>query len=67
MSATIAGNRIETIEVDLASFTIKQCFGKNNQLTMHHQRILNLVSGQMDTIKETYTSRKRKTKTKIAI
>lgn len=67
MSATIAGNRVETVEVDLTSFTIKQCFGKHDQFTMHHQRILDLVNGQMDIIKETYTSRKRTTKIKIAV
>ena len=67
MSATIGGKRIETIEVDLTSFTIKQCFGKHDQFTMYHQRILDLVNGQMNIIKETYTSRKRTTKVKIAV
>ena len=66
MSATIAGKRIETIEVDLTSFTIKQCFGKHDQFTMYHQRILDIVNGQMNTIKETYKSRK-KTTLKIAV
>ena len=66
MSATIKGKRVETLEVDLKSFVIKQCFGKHNQHTMHHNRILDLVSGQMDIIKETYT-RKRTTKVKIAV
>lgn len=67
MSATISGSRVETIEVDLTSFKILQCFGKHDQFTMHHQRILDLVNGQMDTIKETYTTRKRTTKKKIAV
>ena len=67
MSATIAGNRVETVEVDLTSFTIKQCFGKHDQFTMHHKRILDLVNSQMCTIKDTYTSRKRTTKHKIAV
>jgi hypothetical protein len=61
MSATIAGKRIETIEVDLTTFTIKQCFGKHDQFTMYHQRILDIVNAQMDTIKETYNSRKKTT------
>jgi hypothetical protein len=67
MSATISGKRVETVEVDLTSFTIKQCFGKHDQFTMHHQRILDLVNGQMDTIKQTYTSRRRTNKLKIAV
>ena len=67
MSATISGSRVETVEVDLTSFKILQCFGKHDQFTMHHQRILDLVNGQMDTIKETYNSRKRTTKQKIAV
>jgi hypothetical protein len=67
MSATISGSRVETVEVDLTSFKILQCFGKHDQFTMHHQRILDLVNGQMNIIKETYTSRKRTTKVKIAV
>lgn len=67
MSATINEKRVETVEVDLTSFTIKQCFGKHDQFTMHHQRILDLVNGQMNIIKETYTSRKRTTKVKMAV
>ena len=64
MSATIKGKRIETVEVDLSSFTIKQSFGKHDQFTMHHQRILDLVNGQMNIIKDTYQKR---TKIKIAV
>jgi hypothetical protein len=67
MSATIAGKRIETIEVDLTTFTIKQCFGKHDQFTMYHQRILDIVNSQMNTIKETYNSRKKKTTLKQAV
>ena len=66
MSATIKGKRVETVEVDLTSFTIKQCFGKHDQFTMHHQRILDLVNAQMDTIKAYYKSRSN-TKVKIAV
>lgn len=66
MSATIKGKRVETVEVDLTSFKIKQCFGKHDQFTMHHQRILDLVNAQMDTIKAYYKSRSN-TKVKIAV
>jgi hypothetical protein len=67
LSARINDQRVETVEVDLTSFTIKQCYGKHDQFTMHHQRILDLVNSEMGTIKETYTSRKRTTKHKIAV
>lgn len=67
LSARINDKRVETIEVDLTSFTIKQCYGKHDQFTMHHQRILDLVNSQMGTIKDTYTSRKRTNKQKIAV
>jgi len=67
MSATIGGKRIETIEVDLTSFTIRQSFGRHDQLTMHHQRIVDLVKRDMDIIREYYTSRKKTNKIKIAV
>lgn len=67
LSARIGGERIETIEVDLTSYRIKQCYGKHDQFTMHHQRIVDLVNAQMETIKHFNTSRKRSTKQKIAV
>ena len=66
LSARIGYERIETIEVDLTKYTIRQCYGKNNQFTMHHQRIIDLVNSQMDTIKA-YNRNRRSTKTKIAV
>lgn len=62
LSARINGRRLETIEVDLTSFQIKQCYGKNDQFTMYHNRIKDLVNSQMETIKRYYKSRTRKTK-----
>ena len=67
LSARINDKRIETIEVDLTNYTIKQCYGKHDQFTMYHQRILDLVNAQMDTIKQFNTTRKRTTKQKKAI
>lgn len=66
LSARIGEERIETIEVDLTNYSIKQCYGKHDQFTMYHQRILDLVNGQMDTIKRICTSR-RTIKQKIAV
>lgn len=51
LSARIGGERIETVEVDLTNYTIKQCYGKHDHFTMYHERILKLVNDQMDTIK----------------
>lgn len=65
LSARINDARIETIEVDLANYRIKQCYGKHDQFTMYHQRILDLVNAQMDTIKK--YNRRRTTKSKIAV
>ena len=65
LSARIGGERIETIEVDLVDYTIKQCYGKHDQFTIHHQRILDLVNSQMGTIKA--YNKKRNTKIKIAV
>lgn len=50
MSATIKGVRIETIEVNLRGYKIMQCFGKHDQFTPYHQRILDLVNSNMDMI-----------------
>ena len=66
LSARIGEQRIETIEVDLSHYTIKQCYGKHDQFTMYHQRILDLVNAEMETIKR-YNRNKRSTKIKIAV
>lgn len=66
LSARINDQRVETIEVDLTSFTIKQCFGKHNHFTMHHKRIIDLVTSQMDVIKAYYQKRTKK-QIKIAV
>lgn len=66
LSARIKGQRVETIEVDLTTFTIKQCYGKHDQFTMHHQRIVDLVNSQMGTIKA-YNRKRSTDKKKIAV
>ena len=67
LSARINDERIETIEVDLTTFSIKQCYGKHDQFTMHHQRIVDLVNEQMDTIKAYNTNKVRQTRQKQAV
>jgi len=65
LSARIGDKRIETIEVDLSHYSIKQCYGKHDQFTMYHDRIVSLVASQMETIKA--YNRRRTTKIKIAV
>ncbi len=47
----IEGNRIETIEVDLQTFTVSQSRGPCNSLTPHHAHILRLLDRNMDQIR----------------
>ena len=51
MSATIGGNKCETIEVRLDTYKVQQCFGKHDQFTNYHQRIVDFVEKNMETIK----------------
>lgn len=58
------GNRVETIEVDLRTFKIAQCYGKYDQFTEHHNHILRLVNKNMNKIRMCQNSRyKAKEKT----
>ena len=66
LSARIGSERVETVEVDLTDYTIKQCYGKHDQFTMHHQRIVDLVNAQMEVVREC-NENKRTTKIKIAV
>lgn len=50
------GNRIETIEIDLNTFRIVQSRGKCNQSTPQHDRIIELVKSNMDSIKRIRTA-----------
>ena len=66
LSARIGDARVETIEVNLTNYTISQCYGKHDQFTMHHQRIVDLVNSQMDTIKA-YNRNRVKKQMKVAV
>ena len=52
LSARIDGRIIETIEVDLHTFQVVQCHGKNNKDTDYHERIVNLVNANAKKIRE---------------
>jgi hypothetical protein len=51
MSATIGGYKCETIEVNLDTYKIAQCYGKHDQFTNYHNRIVDFVNKHMETIK----------------
>jgi hypothetical protein len=60
------GKRWETIEVDLRSFKILQCYGYKDQHTDRHKEIIDLVMRNMWQIKERKLGKKNKGRKRIA-
>ena len=60
LSATINGERIETIEVNLTSYEIVQVHGLQNKNTQYHERIIELVNRNMGIIKKLDCGHKKK-------
>lgn len=60
------GKRWETIEVDLRSFKILQCYGYKDKHTERHKEIIDLVMQNMWQIKERKLGKKNKSGRKIA-
>ncbi len=56
LSATIKGERIETIEVSLTSLQIIQARGVKNQISEYHDRIISLVNANTHLILERMTA-----------
>ena len=52
LSATIDGRRIETVEVSLKTWEVVQSRGVNNSNTEYHDRIVSLVSNNVNLIRE---------------
>jgi hypothetical protein len=52
LSATIDGNRIETVEVSISKLKVIQCRGLCNKNTEHHNQILSLVNNNMPLIEQ---------------
>lgn len=65
LSATIAGVKCETIEVNLETYQIAQCYGKYNHFTNYHDKIVDFIKRQMKTIKA-YNENKSIRQTKAA-
>lgn len=61
LSAKVNGQRTETLEVNLSSFTVVQCHGKYNQNSAFHDTILRLMEDNMWMIKDCITSNRIKT------
>jgi hypothetical protein len=61
-----AGNAIETIEVDLKKFEIIQVHGLQNNDSEYHDRIIEMVKENMQTIRD-YASGKYEKKNKLAV
>lgn len=51
LSATINGNRIETVEVSLTTMQVVQCRGVENKNTQYHDRIISLVNKNINQIR----------------
>jgi len=52
LSAKLEKQRLETVEVSLKDFEIKQCRGKYNKNTEYHDTIINLVNSNINKIKQ---------------
>lgn len=59
LSAKIAEQSVETIEISLSRMEILQCRGMKNKPSKHHEKILNLLSQNLYLIKERMKKRKK--------
>jgi len=50
LSAMVDGIKTETVEVIISKKTINQCYGHDNTLTKHHNKIMKLVNSNMNLI-----------------
>lgn len=63
LSAEINGVKVETVEVSLTEYKIKQCRGRHNNKTHYHHKIINLVRKNMGLIQHPPKAKKVKLKT----
>lgn len=59
LSARIDNKRIETVEVDLQQMKVIQAYGACDKFTLYHERIVNLVNGSMNVIKQYMNNNKQ--------
>lgn len=65
LSAKVNGNRVETIEVNLKDYKLIQSRGLQNDPTKYHERIVDLVNSNLDTIRVLDVNHKREEKRKL--
>lgn len=65
LSAKVNGNRVETIEVNLKDYKLIQSRGLQNESTKYHERIVELVNSNLDTIRVLDVNHKREEKRKL--
>ncbi|AMQ00960.1 hypothetical protein AY601_4109 [Pedobacter cryoconitis] len=58
-SAKIEGDPVETIELSLTNMKIIQSRGKNNEPSIHHDKIINLMKKNISVIKNRYRDLKK--------
>ena len=56
LSARIGDKHIETIEINLTTMTVNQCYGHGNNNTKYHNQILELVKKNMNLIRRRLTA-----------
>lgn len=61
------GNRVETIEVNLKTFKIAQCYGKYDKFTDSHESIINLVNRNMNKIRMCYKGKSKPKQSKLQV
>ena len=66
MSASIAGQKLETIEISIKDLKVVQCRGKSNDNTKYHNRIIELVNKNMHLIESRTILHKNNQKTAAA-
>jgi hypothetical protein len=52
LSARIKNQPVETIEISLEDFQVKQCYGKNNKPSKYHKEIINIVKSNIPKIQQ---------------
>jgi hypothetical protein len=69
MSARIGTERLETLEISLRDFKVKQCRGYDNKDSAYHKQILKIIEKHLPDIRKTFYTReepKRKVKRAVA-
>ena len=61
IAATVSGQLMETIEIDMQKWEIKQCRGVHNQPSPHHDAIMEAMQNNMNKYKRAKLSKRKST------